>query len=39
MALIKGARETARRFYAFVQGPVARRVLARYGFVLPDAMQ
>ena len=39
MALIKGAGETARRFYAFVQGPAARRVLARYGFVLPDAMQ
>lgn len=33
--LIKGAGETARAFYAFLQGPEARAVLKRYGFVLP----
>jgi molybdate transport system substrate-binding protein len=37
MVLIKGAGETARHFYAFVQEPMARGVLSRYGFVLPDA--
>ncbi|MDP2214028.1 molybdate ABC transporter substrate-binding protein [Phenylobacterium sp.] len=37
MALLRGASATARAFYAFLQGPVAREVLARYGFVLPQA--
>jgi molybdate transport system substrate-binding protein len=35
MALIKGAGETARAFYAYVRSPPARAILARYGFVLP----
>lgn len=35
MVLIKGAGETARRFYAFMQGREARAILERYGFVLP----
>ncbi len=35
MALIKGAGETAREFYAFVQTPQAREIFRRYGFVLP----
>lgn len=35
MALIKGAGETARLFYAFVQQPPARAVLKRYGFDVP----
>jgi molybdate transport system substrate-binding protein len=35
MALIKGAGETARAFYAFVQTPPAREILRRYGFALP----
>lgn len=33
--LIKGAGETARAFYEFLQGPQARDVLKRYGFALP----
>lgn len=33
--VVKGAGETARAFYAFLQGPEARDVLKRYGFVLP----
>lgn len=33
--LVKGAGETARAFYAFLQGPAARAVFRRYGFVLP----
>ncbi len=35
MVLIKGAGETARRFYDYVQSPPARDILTRYGFVLP----
>ena len=35
MALIKGAGETARQFYAFMQGPSARAIMRRYGFALP----
>lgn len=37
MALVKGAGEAARRFYAFLQSPEARAIFARHGFVLPDA--
>ena len=33
--LMKGAGETARSFYAFLQGPPARGVFRRYGFVMP----
>ncbi len=35
MVLMKGAGPVARRFYAYVQQPASRRVLARYGFTLP----
>jgi molybdate transport system substrate-binding protein len=35
MVLLKGAGETARRFYHFVQSPSGRSILKRYGFVLP----
>ena len=35
MALIKGAGETARSFYAYLQGPQGRAILRRYGFLLP----
>ena len=35
MALIKGAGETARLFFAFMQGRSARAIMGRYGFVLP----
>jgi molybdate transport system substrate-binding protein len=35
MALLKGAGETAQSFYAFMQGPSARAIMRRYGFVLP----
>ncbi len=35
MALIRGAGETAWRFYAFVQTPAARAILARHGFAPP----
>lgn len=35
MALLKGAGETARLFYAFVASPPGRTILKRYGFVLP----
>jgi len=35
MVLLSGARETARRFYAFVAAPSGRAILKRYGFVLP----
>lgn len=37
MALIKGAGETARRFYAFMQEREARAILAKHGFVVPQA--
>ncbi|MDI5892844.1 molybdate ABC transporter substrate-binding protein [Halomonas rhizosphaerae] len=36
MALIEGAGETARAFYAWLQQPAAREILAAYGFRLPD---
>jgi molybdate transport system substrate-binding protein len=36
MALVKGAGETARAFYAFIQTPPARAVLERYGFTMPE---
>lgn len=32
MVLIKGAGETARQFYAYLQQPATREILARYGF-------
>jgi len=35
MVLVKGAGETARTFYAYLQQPVARKILTQYGFVLP----
>lgn len=35
MALIEGAGETARAFYAWLQQPAAREILAAYGFRLP----
>lgn len=35
MVLIKGAGETARAFYRYVQQPAAREIFKRYGFVLP----
>ena len=35
MVLVKGASETARAFYAYLQQPAARAVLERYGFTLP----
>lgn len=35
MVLLKGAGDTARAFYAFVQSPSARAVFERYGFSLP----
>ncbi|MBU6266724.1 MAG: molybdate ABC transporter substrate-binding protein [Sphingomonadales bacterium] len=35
MALLTGAGTTARRFYAYMQTPPARRILVRYGFTLP----
>lgn len=35
MVLIKGANDTARSFYAYVQQPAARAIFRKYGFVLP----
>lgn len=35
MVLIKGADETARAFYAYLQQPAARKIFEQYGFVLP----
>ncbi|MDX5434934.1 MAG: molybdate ABC transporter substrate-binding protein [Halomonas sp.] len=35
MALVKGAGETARAFYAWLQEDEAREILSRYGFRLP----
>jgi molybdate transport system substrate-binding protein len=35
MALLEGAGETARAFYQFMQGPSARAIMRRYGFLLP----
>ncbi len=34
--VVKGAGDTARSFYTFLQGPQARAVFKRYGFVLPN---
>jgi molybdate transport system substrate-binding protein len=36
MALIDGAGETARAFYQYIQGETAQRILAEYGFVVPE---
>ncbi|MGQ0664032.1 MAG: molybdate ABC transporter substrate-binding protein [Pseudomonadota bacterium] len=36
MVLIANAGPTARAFYAFLQGPAARAVFERFGFVLPE---
>lgn len=36
IALVKGAGDTARAFYRYLQEPAARAVFKRYGFVLPD---
>ncbi len=36
MVLTKGAGETARHFYAWLQTPPARAVFERYGFALPE---
>jgi molybdate transport system substrate-binding protein len=35
MVLLKGAGDTARSFYAFMQGASARAIMRRYGFLLP----
>jgi len=35
MVLLRGAGETARSFYAFVQSSQGRRIFERYGFTLP----
>jgi molybdate transport system substrate-binding protein len=35
MALVKGAGETARAFYVYLQQPAARKIFEQYGFVLP----
>lgn len=37
MVLIKGAGESARGFYAFLQSAQARAIFAKHGFVLPPA--
>ncbi|MDP1616175.1 molybdate ABC transporter substrate-binding protein [Phenylobacterium sp.] len=37
MTLLKGAGAPARAFYGFLQGAAARDILARHGFVLPQA--
>ncbi|MBX3650691.1 MAG: molybdate ABC transporter substrate-binding protein [Burkholderiales bacterium] len=36
MVLVKGAGDTARAFYAWLQQPAAREVFVRYGFTLPQ---
>jgi molybdate transport system substrate-binding protein len=36
MALTRRAGPVAERFYAYLQGPEARAVMVRYGFLLPD---
>ncbi|GGE11074.1 molybdate ABC transporter substrate-binding protein [Polymorphobacter glacialis] len=36
MVLMQGAGATAQRFYAYLQAPPARRILARHGFALPS---
>ncbi|MFN3663825.1 molybdate ABC transporter substrate-binding protein, partial [Yoonia sp.] len=35
MALLKGAGEVAEAFYAYINAPAARAIMARYGFDLP----
>ena len=35
MVLLKGADESARAFYAYLQQPRAREVMRKYGFILP----
>lgn len=35
MVLMKGAAQTAREFYRYLQQPAARAILMRYGFALP----
>ncbi|MDP1537145.1 MAG: molybdate ABC transporter substrate-binding protein [Burkholderiales bacterium] len=35
MVLVKGAGETARAFYTYLQQPAARTILTQYGFALP----
>lgn len=35
MVLIKGADETAQAFYRYMQQPVARAIMKKYGFALP----
>ena len=35
MVLIKGAGETARAFYAYVNAPASRAIFRKYGFALP----
>ena len=35
MVLVKGAGDTARAFYNYLQQPAARKILTQYGFVLP----
>jgi molybdate transport system substrate-binding protein len=37
MVLVKGAGETARQFYAFMQEREARAILTKHGFVVPQA--
>ena len=36
MVLLKGAGDTAKAFYQFVQQPAARAIFRRYGFLLPS---
>jgi molybdate transport system substrate-binding protein len=36
MALLEGAGPVAKAFYAYLQKPSAREIMARYGFVLPE---
>ncbi|WP_209427588.1 molybdate ABC transporter substrate-binding protein [Pararhodobacter sp. SW119] len=36
MALLKGAGAVAQAFYAYMNEPAAREIMARYGFVLPE---
>lgn len=39
MVLMKNAGSVARSFYAYLQQPAARRILARYGFNLPGEVR
>ncbi len=36
MVLLKNAGPVAEEFYAYIQSPAARKIMVRYGFVLPD---